>query len=245
MPASELATRLLGPREQGPLRDALGRVLALGYRLAGAHRHDEVRLEQVHGTPLVVLPSVFNPRLLRTGSFFASIITESRLGAGAEVLDLGTGSGICAVFAARHARHVVAVDLNRAAVRCAGLNARLNQLEDRVECLHGDLFAPLASRRFDVIFFNPPFVVGSPENPRDFAWRSVDVAARFAAGLADHLNPGGRAYLLLSTFGDACALFVDELARIGFRLSVFATRRYINERVTILEVTASPAMGAA
>jgi HemK-related putative methylase len=161
------------------------------------------------------------------------------------VLDLGTGSGICAVFAARHARHVVAVDLNRAAVRCAGLNARLNQLEDRVECLHGDLFAPLASRRFDVIFFNPPFVVGSPENPRDFAWRSVDVAARFAAGLADHLNPGGRAYLLLSTFGDACALFVDELARIGFRLSVFATRRYINERVTILEVTASPAMGAA
>jgi HemK-related putative methylase len=237
VPASELATRLLGPREQGAVRDALGRLLALAYRLAGAHRHDEVRLEHVHGTPFVVLPSVFNPRWLRTGAFFASLIAESRLGAGAEVLDLGTGSGVCAVFAARHARRVVAVDLNRAAVRCAALNARLNQLEDRLECLHGDLFAPLGAQRFDVVFFNPPFSVGNPENPRDFAWRSTDVAARFAAGLGERLAPGGRAYLLLSTFGDACALFVDELARRGFRMSVFATRRYINERVTLLEVT--------
>jgi hypothetical protein len=45
-----------------------------------------------------------------------------------------------------------------------------------------------------------------------------------------------RAYLLLSTFGDACARFVEELAARGYGLSVFAVRRYINERVTVLEV---------
>ena len=236
MASSELATRLLGPRRQGPLRTALGFLQGVAFRLAGAHRHDRARLEHVQGTPLLVLPTVFNPRLLRTGAFFASVIAARKLGAGAQVLDLGTGSGVCAVFAARHARRVVAVDINRAAVRCAALNARLNQLEERIECLHGDLFAPLGEQRFDVIFFNPPFIVGAPAHARDFAWRSPDVAARFAAGLSDRLTTGGHAYLLLSTFGDACALFVDELARRGFALSVLAARRYINERVTVVEV---------
>ena len=235
MPAPELATRLLGERGQGPLRTGLGRMLSLAWRIAGA-RQERVRLEHVHGTPLVVLPSVFNPRLLRTGAFFASVIAQRRLGAGGDVLDLGTGTGVCAVFAARHARRVVAVDINRTAVRCAALNAGLNQ--QAVDCRHGDLFAAVDGQRFDTIFFNPPFVVGTPANARDFAWRSPDVAARFAAGLAAHLAPGGCAYLLLSTFGDACALFVEELAARDYRLSVLATRRYINERVTILDVRA-------
>jgi HemK-related putative methylase len=237
MPASELATQLLGERDQGALRSALGATLGLGLRAAGAHRERE-RLERVHGTPILVLPSVFNPRLLRTGAFFAEMIAAHRLGADGDVLDLGTGSGVCAVFAARHARSVVAVDVNRAAVRCASINARLNQLEARIECAHGDLFAPVAGRRFDAVLFNPPFIVGSPANPRDCAWRGTDVAARFAAGLGTHLTARGRAYLLLSTYGDACGLFVDELARRGFSLAVFATRRFINERVTVLEVAA-------
>jgi SAM-dependent methyltransferase len=153
-----LATRLLGEREQGLLRSGLGGVLGLGYRIAGAHRQ-KLRLEDVQGTPLLVLPTVFNPRLLRTGAFFASVIADLQLGAGADVLDLGTGSGVCAVFAARHAR-VIAVDINRAAVRCAELNALLNGL--RIDCRHGDLGGPVAGERFDTIFFNPPFVSGAP-----------------------------------------------------------------------------------
>jgi len=237
MPASESATRLLGPRDQGLLRSGLGTLLGLGYRLAGAHRR-RMRLEQVHGTPLLVLPTVFNPRLLRTGAFFASVIAGEKLGAHGDVLDLGTGSGICAVFAARHARRVVAVDINRAAVRCASLNAQLNHVEARIDCRHGDLFGPVAGERFDTVFFNPPFIAGTPADAQDHAWRSMDVPARFAAGLRGHLAPGGRAYLLLSTFGDACTSFVDELARGGYTLASFATRRYVNERVTVLEVRA-------
>jgi release factor glutamine methyltransferase len=240
MAGHDLATRLLGEREQGVLRNLAGGALGLAYRVAGAHRNDAVRLEQVHGMPLIVLPSVFNPRLLRTGAFFASVIARHRLGAGADVLDLGTGSGICALFAARHARQVTAVDVNRAAVRCAELNARLNNLS--VDCRHGDLFGPVTGQKFGAVIFNPPFIIGPPADARDCAWRSPDVAARFATELAAHLAPGGRAYLLLSTFGDACASFVDELAHRGHTLAVLASRRYVNERVTVIEVS-PPAAG--
>jgi HemK-related putative methylase len=227
------------------LRSVLGRVVVLYNRVTGRARYDSRRRELVLGTPLIILPSVFNPRVLRTGAFFAETIASRRLGADGDVLDLGTGSGVCAVFAARHARRVVAVDINPAAVRCATFNVAQNGLAAKVECRHGDVFGPVAGERFDAIFFNPPFLVGAPVSDREAAWRSLDVAARFAAGLDQHLAPGGRAYLLLSTFGDACARFVDELARRGFALSVCAVRRYVNERVTIVEVSRNTAGGKA
>lgn len=236
MPVSEEALRLLGPREFGIVRTVLGRIVGVAHRLAGSADHDSERFEHVAGARLLIAPSVFNPRLLRTGEYFARVIAGYRLGAGGSVLDLGTGSGICAIVAARHARRVVAVDINPAAVRCARVNAQLNAVEQRIECRAGDLFAPVAGERFDAIFFNPPFAFGLPRNARDCAWRSTDIAARYAAQLAGHLAENGRAWLLLSTWGDACATFVDELVKRDYRLDVFAVRRFVNERVTILEV---------
>jgi methylase of polypeptide subunit release factors len=244
VPANDLAVRLLGEPRQGALRSSLGRALTLFNRTTGRARYDRLHLERVRGTPILILPTVFNPRVLRSGAFFAETIADHRLGEGGDVLDLGTGSGICAVFAARHARRVIAVDINRAAVRCAGINASINGVAERIECRHGDLFAPVAADRFDTVFFNPPFYLGAPENDRDIAWRSLDIAGRFAAGLEAQLSPRGRAYLLLSTLGDACARFLEELAGAGFTLSVHVVRRYINERCTIVEVTRSETRSA-
>src|SRR5882762_11698199 len=187
----------------------LGKAMALCYRLIGKDRYDDFRLERVRGIPFVVTPSVFNPKVPRTGEFLASQIDSRLVQRDWEVLDMGTGSGVCAVFAARHARRVVAVDINPAAVRCATLNVLMNQLEHRIEVRQGDLFAPVAGERFDLILFNPPFVQGAPRDDRDRAWRGTDVVERFAAGLRDHLKPGGAALVLLSTFGDA-PVFLEE-----------------------------------
>jgi HemK-related putative methylase len=188
--------------------------------------------------PFVVTPSVFNPKVPRTGEFLASQIDSRLVQRDWEVLDMGTGSGVCAMFAARHARRVVAVDINAAAVRCAGINALLNHLEHRIDVRHGDLFAPVSEERFDLILFNPPFVQGAPQNDRDRAWRSNDVAERFAAGLGAHLKPGGFALLLLSTFGDG-SVFLEELHKQRLEISVLAERRFVNERLTIFRVVPS------
>src|SRR5216683_7203073 len=181
----------------------LGKAMALCYRLIGKDRYDDFRLERVYGMPFVVTPSVFNPKVPRTGEFFASQIDSGLVQRDWDVLDMGTGSGVCAVFAARHARRVVAVDINPAAVRCATLNVLMNHLEHRIEVRHGDLFVPVATERFDLVLFNPPFVRGTPRDDRDRAWRATDIVERFAAGLREHLKPGAAALVLLSTFGDA------------------------------------------
>jgi HemK-related putative methylase len=220
----------------------IGKALTRVYALTGKHRYDDFRLERVHGIPLLVTPSVFNPKVPRTGAFFAAHLDSNVVPRDGAVLDMGTGSGVCAIFAARHARRVVAVDINAAAARCARINTWLNHLEQRLEVRQGDLFAPVAGERFDLILFNPPFLRGVPRDDRDRAWRSDDVAERFAAGARRHLKPRGAVLVLLSTFGDA-ARFLDEFRRQHFSISVLAERRLINERLVIFRL--EPATEAA
>jgi HemK-related putative methylase len=227
---------LLETPRGGLARRLVKRAADLGHRMLGHRRYDAHRVEHVGDLRIVVRPTVANPRLLRSGAFFASTLDGALIGAETRVLDLGTGSGVCALRAARFARAVTAVDINTQAVRCARLNAGLNGLRSRVRVLHGDLFTPVAGRRFDLVLFNPPFVDEPAADARDAAWRGLGLATRFAADLGPHLAPGGVALLLLSSWGDACPKFEAELRANGFRLSVFAVRRYLGETLTILRV---------
>jgi len=231
---------LLAEDRPGTLGTFAGKGLSIVYKLAGKHRYDDFRLERVLDLRILVIPGVANPNLLRTGAFFAAQIDACALARSAAVLDMGTGSGVCALAAARRARRVVAVDVSPAAVRCARLNALVNDLDERVDVREGDLFAPLGRERFDLVLFNPPFLIGAPQDHRDAAWRSEDAARRFAAGLGEHLAPGGAALVLLSSSGDACASFEAELRANGFRLDLFARRRFINETLTIVRATQEP-----
>jgi release factor glutamine methyltransferase len=214
----------------------IGKAMTLAYRLAGKHRYDDFRVERINGMSFLVMPSVFNPKVPRTGEFLACTLLDSNLvNRSHDVLDMGSGSGVCAVFAARHARRVVAVDINPAAVRCTKINALLNGEERAIDVRHGDLFAPVHGQQFDLILFNPPFLRGTPRDDRDKAWRSADVGERFAAGLGAHLKPGGSALVVLSTFGDA-RHFLEEFSKQGLGISVLAERRFVNERLIVFRI---------
>lgn len=199
-------------------------------------RLGRVALEEIDGVPLIVLPQVFNPVLFRTGEILARTVASSPFAAPPEgegrALDLGTGSGAGAVFAARRGFRVTAVDLNPEAVRCARINALANHLEDRIEVREGDLFAPVAGERFDLVLFNPPFFRGAPRDRLDLAWRGTDVLERFVAGLPEALTERGTALLCLSTDGDGEALLA-KLRRGGFSLETAARKDLGNEIVTV------------
>lgn len=216
---------------------AARRWLRLRYLLTQRHRYDQLVVERVHGRPFVVLPQVFNPKLFRSGEFLAGLLDEKFVPPGASVLDMGTGSGVGAVFAARYAQRVIAIDINPHAVRCARINALLNGVEDTVEVREGDLFAPVEGERFDIVLFNPPYFRGTPRDPLDHAWRSVDTVERFAAGLKHHLTPAGYALVVLSTDGDTAA-FLTAFANNGLDVAVAARSELINETLTIYRLRA-------
>lgn len=205
------------------------------WRLYRERRIRRPVLERIDGLPFVVLPEVLNPVVFRSGAFLARTVAGSPLAnpaPGARALDMGTGSGVGAVFAARRGFEVIGVDLNPEAVRCARANVVLNGLEERIEIRHGDLFEPVAGERFDLVLWNPPFFRGEPRGNFDLAWRATDVVERFAAGLPAVLAPGGLALVLLSTDGDAAGT-VAALAAHGFRLQVAARRHFGSEIMTV------------
>jgi len=55
------------------------------------------------------------------------------------VLDLGTGSGILSLAAARLGAHVLAIDLNLLAVEIARKNVSLNHLDEKIDVMHSDV----------------------------------------------------------------------------------------------------------
>jgi ribosomal protein L3 glutamine methyltransferase len=76
------------------------------------------------------------------------------------VLDLCTGSGCLAILAALvfPRAHIDAADLSAGALALARRNVKSHRLEDRIALHRGDLFGPLAGRRYDLILSNPPYV---------------------------------------------------------------------------------------
>ena len=101
------------------------------------------RTVRAAGFRLVVFPTVFHPKLFLTSEFFARFLATINL-AGKHVADVGTGSGILALAAARAGATVVALDINPKAVKAATDNACANGLGDRVTALQSDLLSGLA-----------------------------------------------------------------------------------------------------
>ena len=112
-------------------------------------------------------------------------------------LDLGTGNGVQAVHAHRHAGVVVATDRNARAVAFAAFTAALNRIAN-VTAREGSLFDPVQGERFGLIVSNPPFII-SPE--ASFAWRDGGLpldglCRRIVAEAPAHLERDGWCQLL-------------------------------------------------
>lgn len=218
------------------------RMVAMRVRRAARRRGDRGVTRRVAGLTLDVAPGVFDPVLCRTGAYLATRLrAELARGSYADpaphVLDLGTGSGVGALTAAASVprARVVAIDVDPRAVACARANARANGLDDRVDVREGDLFAPTrGGERFDLVISNPPFFAGVPRSRDELAFRGGDVAGRLAAGLDEHLAPGGRLLLVLSSLGEVTA-FVDALREHDFTVSLRHRRRLVNETLGLVE----------
>jgi release factor glutamine methyltransferase len=132
---------------------------------------------------------------------------------GDSVLDVGTGSGVIAVFSCfRGAGRVLAVDVNPAAIDSARHNAILHGVDRVMEARVSDLFEQVGAERFDVITANLPACNRyAPDVVASAQWDTgFQTNGRFFAEVDRHLKPGGRLYFAQADFGDVPA--VTQLA---------------------------------
>ena len=76
---------------------------------------------------------------------------------GQSVLEIGTGSGVVAMYASRLTDKITVTDINFDACQLAEKNFAENGIEN-IEVLFGNLFEPVKDRKFDVILFNTPYL---------------------------------------------------------------------------------------
>lgn len=235
-PAGAAASSLYHPPKAPLIVQRLWRLRqALAFRLSGHRRHNRLVIEEVAGRPIIVLPGVLNPKLFWSGAFMATHLTERLVPPGSRLLDMGSGSGIGVIFGACTAARAAAVDINPAAVHCTRLNVLLHRLEDRVTVHEGDLFAPVAGERFDVVLFNPPYFRGRARSPFEQALRATDVVERFAARLAMHLTERGHAAVTLASSGPI-EEFLTVFRERGFQISVAAEERRLGETLVLFKL---------
>ncbi|MFI0538213.1 HemK2/MTQ2 family protein methyltransferase [Streptomyces sp. WSLK1-3] len=177
--------------------------------------------------PPLVLPGVYSPQ--EDTALLAGALSEEPLPPGADVLDVGTGTGTLALQAAHRGSRVTAVDVSWRAVCTARANAWLTGASVRVR--RGNLFHPVRDQSFDLILTNPPYVPAPkgarPPRGKARAWDAghdgryvLDRVCREAPAL---LRPGGVLLIVHSELSDS-GRTVGHLREAGLKAAV--TRRH-------------------
>lgn len=135
------------------------------------------------------------------------------------VLDLCTGSGILALFAADKASKVIGTDINPRAISFAKINAELNNLSHKIELRIGDLFEPVKDEKFDLIITNPPFEP-SLKGSRDYLYsdggeKGTIIIERILLDIRKYLKKNGR-FQMIACIPNSRFQLIKKLLNIIF-----------------------------
>jgi release factor glutamine methyltransferase len=162
-------------------------------------------------TPEVLIPRPETELLVVT---LLDLAKSRPVGKPITIADVGTGSGIIAVCAAKHLRgcRVTAIDVSPAALEVARANAAEHGVAAQIELIESDLFTAVAAeRRFDFVVSNPPYVSTAEmetlaEDVRKFephealvaGPKGTEVIQSLIPQAAERLNTGGHLLVEIS-----------------------------------------------
>ncbi len=196
------------------------------------NRADACRLFDLN---LVVDPGVLHPAHFKSSRVLTSHLMGLSL-RGLNIADIGTGSGILAMVAARAGAVVTASDISPVALNCAAGNARRNGLADRMSVVESDVWSQFPSdSTFDLVITNPPFYPRTAETMSDHgfaAGESYEFFVKLADGLRARLREGGSLLLIQSSDTDFAPIAGILEAR-GLRGTVELVRRGLFETLTV------------
>ncbi|MFT7250601.1 MAG: release factor glutamine methyltransferase [Flavobacterium sp.] len=114
-------------------------------------------------------------------------------------LELGCGSGIISLFAAKKGAKVTSTDINIIALDFLKESADKNQLE--ITIIESNLFENLTENSFDYIVINPPYYPKNPKNIKEQAWfcgTNFEYFEALFSQLPNYKKTSNSVYMILS-----------------------------------------------
>ena len=156
------------------------------------------------------------------------------------VLEIGTGSGIVAMYASRLSHNITVTDINFDACELARKNFMANNIEG-VEILFGNLFEVVKNRKFDIILFNTPYLPTENddviEDNLNYAFdgglNGRKVIDLFLNEVKNHLNDGGIVQMIQSSLSDI-EKTLNILDEQGFIAEIAASEHFFFEDIVLI-----------
>ena len=144
------------------------------------------------------MPGVFFPHLTISTKMLLQFLESEEL-AQKSFLELGCGTGIISVLAAKKEANVTASDLNPRAIDNVKLNAKNNSVE--LKPILSDLFKSISPQAFDYIIINPPYYPKNPKNQSEIAWfcgENFEYFESLFSTISPYLDSTSKVYMILS-----------------------------------------------
>ena len=171
------------------------------------------------------------------------------------VLDMGTGTGIIALFLnefkkriANFSPEIFASDVLETAIKCAKLNEVINNLEKSINFIHSDLFTSFPAHLincFNIIIFNPPYlpslknkIIPSTKKDQDKSWnggeRGIELFLEFISQVKPFINSSQMFYIYyISSSASKFENVKNELLKHGFKNTILKKKHIFFEDIIL------------
>ena len=170
------------------------------------------------------------------------------------ILDLGTGTGIIAIFLQliknqnpNFKANIVASDILEEAIRCAKENESINNIKNKIKFIQSDLFMDIPEElhsAFNIIIFNPPYLPSShyvkEENKKniDLSWdgglKGFEILTDFLKNARPFLNlEEGHYIYCISSSGSNLSLLDQQIRILGYKKEIVDRKHIFFEDILL------------
>lgn len=183
-----------------------------------------------------VLPGVFHPGLFISTKMLLNFVNTLNLKSKI-FLELGAGTGIISILAAKKGATVYASDISSKAVENVKLNAAKNNVQ--INIFTSDLFKNIPDMQFDYIIINPPYYSKDPREEEEYAWfcgSNFEYFKSLFNSLSNYIGRDSKAFMILSEVCD-----IQKIKSIGmeneFVWKLKMNKQFWGEKNYIFEIT--------
>ena len=188
----------------------------------------KTRMFRYENIELIVPPEVFHPGFFFSTKLLIKYIKKLQLGS-KTFLELGAGSGLISIIAAKKMAIVTSTDINPIAIQTLGINSERNGVELRI--IESDMFKNVPKQKFEFMIINPPFYKRNPSTYKEYAWFCGENGEYFQSlfrNLSEYVNNDSHVAMILS--GDCDRKMIGSFAEEhGFHMNCVIDHKNLME----------------